>query len=140
MSLYLEELKRGALSLLIYRNNEIIFSSAGKGIQPVLAAIDIVGRTELRDTTVVDRIVGKAVALLTVYIEAAEVHAAILSQSAKEVLRKHHVDVVYAKEVTTILGEDGVDLCPFERLVQEVCDPVEAYERIKALFKAFSNT
>jgi hypothetical protein len=138
LSLYLEELKRGALSLLIYRENAIIFSSAGKGVQPFLTAINIVGRRELRGTTVVDRIVGKAVALLTVYIEAAAVHAAILSQSAKVVLQKHNIDFVYAEEAPTILGDGGVGLCPFERLVQEICDPVEAYQQITALVETFS--
>ncbi len=136
MSRYLEELEARGLSLLIYRDGEIVFSSAGGGIKPLLDAIDALGRGGLRGAIVADKIVGRAAALLTVYIEAAEVHASLISAGAKEVLREHGINFYFAEETPVIRGRDGADICPFERLVQGVTDPEEAHRLIRAKLAA----
>lgn len=89
LSRYLEELERTGLSLLIYRGGEVIFSSAGGGMRPLLEAIETLGRDMLRGTIVADKIVGRAAALLIVYMEAAEAHAAIISAAAREVFNMY---------------------------------------------------
>jgi hypothetical protein len=137
LSRYLEELERTGLSLLIYRDGEVVFSSASGGIRPLLDAIDGLSRDEMRGSIVADKIVGRAAALLTVYMEAAEVHAALISTTAKEVLRRHGLSLHFAREVQVIKSREGVTICPFERLVQEVSDPEEAYEKIKAKMAEF---
>ncbi|MFQ6053863.1 MAG: DUF1893 domain-containing protein, partial [Candidatus Bathyarchaeia archaeon] len=83
MNGYLEELEKTGSSLLIYKGGEVIFYSADGGMRPLLEAIETLGRDKLRGTVVADKIVGKAAALLTVYMGAAEVHAALISAGAK---------------------------------------------------------
>ena len=130
-------MEKTGLSLLIYRDGEVVFSSASRGIRPLLDAIDALSREELRGAVVADKIVGRAAALLIVYMEAAEVHAALISKTAKEVLRRHGLGPHFAREVQAIKGREGVAICPFERLIQGVSDPEEAYEKIKAKMAEF---
>ena len=137
LSRYLEELEETGLNLLIYMDGEIIFSSADGGINPLIEAIDALGRGRLCGSVVVDRIVGRAAALLAAYMEATEVHAALISAGAKEALHRHGIRFHFTEETPTIRSRDGADLCPFERLVLEIHDPEEAYRRIKAKLSGF---
>lgn len=106
-------------------------------MKPLLEAIETLGRDRLRGTIVADKIIGRAAALLIVYMEAAEAHAALISAAAKEVLNRYGLSYYFAKEVQSIKSRDGVIICPFERLVKEISDPEEAYERIKAKMAEF---
>jgi len=134
---YIEELEKVGLSLLIYRGEEVIFSSARTGMKPLLEAIEALGLEPLRGTIVADKVVGRAAALLTVYMDVAEVHAGVVSKTAAEVLRSHGLKYYFGREVDSIKRQDGVIICPFERLVQEISDPQEAYERIRAKMSEF---
>jgi hypothetical protein len=90
LSRWLEELEKRELSLLIYRGGEVVFSSVSGGIKPLLDAINTIGRDGLRGTLVADKIVGRAAALLVIYMVASEVYASLISTSAKELLRARH--------------------------------------------------
>lgn len=129
---YLEELESKRLSLLIYRDGSVIFSSLGKGVKPLIEAIDAFDKGNLRGSIIVDRIVGRAVALIAAYMEAAEVHAGIMSTGAREELRRNSIRFSYLNETPNIMNLQDSDLCPFERLVLDIIDPLEAYELIKA--------
>jgi hypothetical protein len=119
-------------NLLVFRNGEVIFSSASRGVAPLIEAVEAVGREGLEGVVTADRIVGKAAALLNVYLGASEVHAMLISSGAKEALGNHRVGFVYREETDAIKMRDGVLFCPFERLVQGVSDPKEAYLKIRA--------
>ena len=43
----------------------------------------------------------------------------------------------FREETDAIKMRDGVIFCPFERLVQGVSDPLEAYDRIRAKLAEF---
>ena len=137
MSRYIEELEEMGLSLLIYRGEEVVFSSSFGGIKPLLNAINTFGREELRGSIVADKVVGRAAALIIVYIDAAEIHAALISTGAMEVLRSHGLRFYFSEETPAIKNREGMDICPFEKLVLEVFNPEEAYRRIKAKVSGF---
>lgn len=132
MNRYLEELECMGVSLLIYKGEEVIHSSTGGGMKPLLEAIGGLGREMLRGSIVVDKVVGRAAALLILYMEASEVHAGVVSSTALEVLRSHALSFHYGQRVEAIRDRDGFIICPFERLVQDISDPEEAYNRIRA--------
>jgi len=129
MNSYLEELDKTGNSLMIYKDGRLIFQSASKGIRPHLEAIEDHGEA-LRGTLMVDKIVGRAAALLILYSEAAEVHAQVLSRPGKQVLDQHGLAIMYEELVDHIKMKDGNIYCPFERMVQDVSDPAEAYAAI----------
>jgi len=114
---------------MVYKGGDLVFQSASKGIRPHLEAIEVLGES-VRGTTMVDKIVGRAAALLILYSGAAEVHAAILSAQGRHVLEMHDLPFTYAEEVEHIKMRDGRIYCPFEAMVQDITDPNEAYRTI----------
>jgi len=132
LSRYLDLLEESGQNLLVFRDGELIFSSGGRGVAPLVEAVDAFGREGLMGVVTADRIVGRAAALLNVYMGAVEVHAILISAGAKEVLESHGVGFVFREETDAIKMRDGVVFCPFERLVQGVSDPGEAYLMIRA--------
>lgn len=137
MSEYLERLKASGLNLLIFRDGEVIFSSGGKGVTPLIEAIDTLGRERLRRSVTADRIVGRAAVLLNIYLGASEVHAMLITTGARRELEKHDVSYEFWEETEAIKMRDGVIYCPFESMVQGIEDPAEAYRRIKEKLAGF---
>ena len=132
MSRYLALLEDSGQNLLVFKDGELIFSSGSRGVAPLVEAVDAFGREGLMGVVTADRIVGRAAALLNVYMGAVEVHALLISAGAEEVLGEHGVGFVFREETDAIKMRDGVVFCPFERLVQGVSDPEEAYLMIRA--------
>ena len=129
MSSYLDALERTGNSLMVYKDGALVFQSSSKGIRPHLEAIDCLGE-DLRGTVMVDKIVGRAAALLILYSGAAEAHAAVLSAQGRRVLEMHGLSFTYAEEAEHIKMQDGRIYCPFEAMVQGLTDPEEAYKVI----------
>ncbi|KYH39410.1 MAG: hypothetical protein AYL28_000080 [Candidatus Bathyarchaeota archaeon B23] len=140
MSRHLRELRERGLSLLIYdgEGGRVLYSSEEGGLKPLVEAVEAVGLERLRGCIVVDRVVGRAAALVAVYMGASEVHAVLMSWGAEGVLRRFGVPYSFLVETDYIRGRDGGP-CPFEREVSGVEDPGEAYRRVKILFLRFSS-
>jgi ABC-type uncharacterized transport system ATPase subunit len=136
MSHYLAILEKTGNSLMIYKNGELIFESSLKGIRPHLKAIDELG-AELEGSLMVDKILGRAAAFLVIYSKAAEAITAIVSSSGKMVLDRFGILLSYQDEVPHIKMENGIIYCPFERMVQGIEEPVEAYNAIVEKMKSF---
>ena len=109
----------------------MIYSSSGKGVSPLLGAIEEVGLEGLEGVLTADRIVGRAAALLNVYMGVFEVHTLVISAGAEELFRGHGVVFDFAEETDVVKDVDGVLFCPFERLVQGMSDPGEAFVAIR---------
>ena len=137
LSSYLKVLEESGKNLLVFSGGEVVFSSDEGGIVPLLEAIDAIGREGLGDLVTADRIVGRAAVLLNVYLGAREVHAVLISAGAKGLLLERGIPFEFREETDAIKMRDGVIFCPFERLVQGVSDPLEAYDRIRAKLAEF---
>jgi len=124
-------LDQQGLSLLILKGGEVIYSSGEEGMLPLLEAIDRLGLRALADSTVVDRIVGRAAALLISYFKAKEVYTKLLSRRAIEILEKHGIAYAAEKVVDTVRNKDGTDICPFEKMVLTIDNPQEGYRKLK---------
>lgn len=123
-------------SLMIYKEGQLIFESDLGGIRPHLKAIDELGDA-LHGTVMVDKILGRAAAFLVIYSKAAEAITNIVSSPGKQVLDAHNLKFSYREEVPHIKLENGVIYCPFERMVQGIDDPDEAYRAIVAKMASF---
>jgi len=127
----LGRLKDQGLNLLIIRGGRPIYSSGEAGMAPLLRAIDRLGLEELRGSTVVDRIVGRAAALLISHFRAGDVYAGLLSRGAVEVLERHGVRWESESVADRIMNRYHTDICPFEKMVLQIEDPGEGYERLR---------
>jgi len=105
LSRYLEQLVNSENNLMVFREDELIFSSSGRGIAPLIEAIDAIGREDL---------------------------AGVISGGAKRLLSEHGVRYEFLEDTDVVKAKDGVVFCPFERLVWDVSDPEEAHALIRA--------
>jgi len=128
---FISLLDQQGLSLLILKGGEVIYSSREEGMLPLLEVIDRLGLRALVDSTVVDRIVGRAAALLISYFRAKEVYTKLLSRRAIEILEKHGIAYTAEKVVDTVRNKDDTDICPFEKMVLSIDNPQEGYRKLK---------
>ena len=85
-----------------------------------------------------DRVVGKAVALLCVYVKIKAIYAMTLSRLGKAVLEQHGIYHKWAQLVESILDTRMTSQCPFEELAAEILDPTQAYLKLKTLQRSLS--
>lgn len=129
---YLDLLEESGLNLLVFSGGETVFSSGSGGIMPLIEAIEGLDRGGLGELITADRIVGRAAVLLNIHLGVGEVHAKLISTGAKDMLQKYGIGFRFREETDAIKMKDGVIYCPFERLVQGISDPEEAYVKIRA--------
>jgi len=123
-------LKQKNLNLAIAKNGRIIFENESQGIRGLLHAIEKLGK-ELIGSSVADKIVGRAAAILCVYSKAASVFAVTISEEGIKVLEDNKVFYRFENRVPNILNYEGADICPFEKLVMGFTNPEEAFKKLK---------
>lgn len=111
-------------SLLVYKNGNITFQDE-HGIQPLLIQIDKKG---LKNAVVIDKIVGKAAALLMAYGKVKQVHTNIIAKDAIKVFEKYNIEYSYVELVDYIQNNKKDGLCPMEQKVLNVNSPRKAYK------------
>jgi|SRR5271157_360044 len=127
-----ERLVERDLTLCIAKQGKLLFESHSRGISGFLRAIDELGE-ELVGASAADKVVGKAVALLSVYGRVEALYACVLSRKAMELLKREGIHVEWNETVETILNRCEPVSCPFETAAQDIVDPEEAYKKLKAL-------
>ena len=127
------------LTLSIVKNGEILFETNSHTISGFLVAIDKLG-AKLEDASVADRVVGKAVALLCVYIKINEIYAEVLSRNAKIVFEKSKISHKWKVIVENILDINRRGICLFEKAAREISNPEKAYTVFKELLKSFRSS
>jgi hypothetical protein len=129
---YVEQMKRERLNLIILKNNKRLYQSTREGMLPLYQAISELSGAQLENTIIVDKIVGKAAALLISYIQAKVVYCSLLSIRGKTVLENQGISFFYEELTPEIINRYGTDICPFEKAVLDVEDPQTGYLRIQA--------
>ena len=95
-------------SLLVYKNGKITFQDE-HGIPPLLIQIKKKG---LKNAVVIDKVIGKAAALLMVYGKVKQVHTNIIAKDAISVFEKYKVEYSYNEVVDYIQNVKKDGLCP----------------------------
>jgi hypothetical protein len=127
------------LTLSIVKNGKILFETDSHRISGFLRAIDKLG-TKLEDASVADRVVGKAIALLCVYVRINNVYAEVLSRNAKTVFEKNKISHKWSIIVDNILDLNRCGICLFEKAAREISNPEKAYMVFKKLLKSFKSS
>ncbi len=125
-----QRLKQKNLALVIAREGKVVFETSSRGIGGLLKAIEESDK-EMTGSSVADRIVGKAAALLCVFAGVVAVFAVIASEEGIRALRDNNVLCRFENKVPFILNYKRNDTCPFEKLVIEISNSKEAYEKLK---------
>jgi hypothetical protein len=129
-------LKKENLSLIFIKNGKVLYSSKESGINSFIEAIDKCGEN-LKNSSLADKVVGLAIAMLSVYIEVASIYACIISKFGINYLKENGIPFIYEKEVEIILNKNRKEVCPFEKIAMQSKTPKEVYLKIKELIKSF---
>ena len=118
-------------SCILIQYGYVVHKATGKGISPLL---DVYNQNpvKLRNALLIDKVIGKAAALIAVAGGVKQVHAEVICESAYDLLVKEGVQVTYTMRVKNILNNSQDDLCPMERAVLNINDPAEAIRVLDA--------
>ena len=130
-------LKERDLTLVMVKEGKVIFETGSQGVGGFLQAIEKFGR-RLVASSVADRIVGAAAAMLCVYSEVSRVFAVTISGEGIGVLQDNNIIYQFENEVPNILNHDKTDICPFEKIAIGSRDPTEAYTKLKSFAESLA--
>ena len=125
------KLKERDLTLVIVKKGKVIFETRSRGVGGFLQAIEKFGK-ELVASSVADKILGAAAAMLCAYSGMASVFAVTISEEGIRVLEDNGIFYQFEKRVSNILNYNRTDVCPFEKLAIGSRNPKEAYLKLKS--------
>lgn len=118
----------GTNNTFVCYGNEKKVTSEKKGIAPIMELLNEEPEI-LKGAKVVDRIIGRAAALLLVKGQIKSLYTEIISDHALAVLKKHkNITVSYTKKVPYIINRTKDGMCPMENATLDIEDPEEAYK------------
>ncbi|MCJ7455768.1 DUF1893 domain-containing protein [Candidatus Bathyarchaeota archaeon] len=132
LTLAKDVLLKNDLSLVVVKNERILFKGKSQGIGDMLEMINALGELTA-GSSLADSIVGRAAALLCVYSEIVGVYASTLSEPAASFLKANGIPYEFGTLVPKILNRRKDDICPFDKAVLGIEDPAVALERLKSL-------
>lgn len=103
------------------------YASHAGGILPILQPLIHQGDF-FEGAIVIDRVIGKAAALLLIKGRVKFVHAELMSEPAKAVLERAGVAFSYTILCQRIKNKARTGLCPMEASVLDISEPEVAYE------------
>ncbi|MBR2345378.1 MAG: DUF1893 domain-containing protein [Lentisphaeria bacterium] len=123
-------IKSGNAECVVVKNNTIATVEKGRGVSPLLNIYR--SKPEcMNGGIVVDKVIGRAAAFIIISGKAAAAHGELVSEDAIELLKKHNIPVTSSKTVPRILNRRMDDICPLEKSVQGINDPVQAMDALQ---------
>lgn len=112
------------------REGAVLRPGEGTGVRPLVRALDEEPEL-LRGSVVVDKIVGKAAAMLAVLGGAAGVYGLTMSAAARDYLAARGVPAEWETLTERIINRTGTGLCPMETAVLDIDDPAEGLAALR---------
>lgn len=116
---------------------DTVYTSDLKGIAPLLSYIN--QDINIEGFSIADKVIGKASALLCVYVKVKEVYAEILSEDGKKTLEENNIPYSYGTLVPQILNKTSDDKCPMEKTVENCDNPKEAVKLLNEKIASLRN-
>lgn len=127
-------IKKEQASCVIIKDNNVIHTDKAPGIAPLIYLYE--NKPELmKNAFIVDKVIGKAAAMMAVLGGASKVYGVLTSKSAIEYLNRHNIPVEYGECIDKISNRAGDGICPLEETVMDLDDPAIAYEKLKETIK-----
>ncbi|MBI2251458.1 MAG: DUF1893 domain-containing protein [Armatimonadetes bacterium] len=118
------------LTLVIVKNNKLIYKSSEKGLRPLF---DFIQNNKVKSAALADKIAGKAAAHLILLGNFKEIFIQNLSQEAWKILSLKN-NPQFNKIIPKVLNLNKNDLCPFEKLTQDCLTPEETMQKLAQYF------
>lgn len=115
-------------------NRNTVYTSTADGLKPLIHWLE--NQPEIiNGGYVIDKIVGKASALLLIYGKAQKVFGKVMSRQADEILTRYGIEHSYETYTERIINRKNTDICPMEKVVADIDDPQLAYEKLSEAVK-----
>ena len=124
----LQLLRDGQAACVVLRDGEIVRAETGRGIAPMIRLYE---DGALQGAYVVDKIVGKAAAMLMTLGGVSGCYALTVSRAALDWFVGHGIPVEYEVCAEYIVNRTGDGMCPMEQTVKELTDATEALVALK---------
>jgi hypothetical protein len=124
----LEDFSRGPWSLVVENRQGLVYRSKADRLLPLLESIEKHSE-EMVAATLLDKVVGRAAALLCVYARVSMILAPVISDGAVQVLEEFGVPFMALERVKGIMNSEQTGPC---RMEQEAKDksPVQFYRSL----------
>jgi len=117
-----EMIGKEGTSCVVIREGKIIHSADGRGVSPLLMLYNM-DREKLRGSCVVDRVIGKAAAMILDLGKVNSVYGGIMSHAAQGYLSERGIPFLYGQSVDLITDQTGEGICPIENSVLSINEP-----------------
>jgi hypothetical protein len=124
-------------AIVIVKEGRILYESKAKGIRPLYMAY-VTMLSDLEGATVVDRVTGRAAAMLCIGANIKQLHAKLLSERAIGLLDASSISYSYDVLTPYIKNRTQTDTCPVEKLSKGVTDVSLLVEKIKGFLEEMS--
>ena len=135
-----DDIREDKLACAVIREGKVIAREEGRGIAPLLS---LYKKGALKDAVVVDKIVGRAAALLLLAGGARACHAVVASEGAVALLHRRGFRFTYEESTPHIINRKGDGICPMEEATAAITNPKDApaalEKRIAALRAAHTD-
>ena len=121
-------------SIVAIKNSNVICKKKGEGLRPILELIEELGE-KIHECILGDRILGKASSLLCIYSKAKAVYSPQATKTAIALLLINGIPSQADILIDYVKNRDGTDVCPFEKLLENINEPDKAYEILKTKIK-----
>ena len=113
-----QEFLKSADTLRVYAEGRLVFTSTEDRLGAILEYLEQVAVDSPR-VIILDKVVGRAAALLAVKAGCQEIYSPLGSQLAAEVLKEHQVKYHFDEVVPYIRDASEKNMCPMEQLSLE---------------------
>lgn len=131
-------IKDGQASCVIIQNNKIVRTASGQGISPLISIYEN-NPDILKGAFIVDKIIGKAAAMMIILGGAERAYGEIMSASAYEYLKDRGCRAECGKQINAVINRSGSGICPLERSVLNIDDPETGYHLLKETISRLRN-
>ena len=121
-------LRDGQAACVVLRDGEIVRAETGRGVAPMIRLYE---DGALQGAYVVDKIVGKAAAMLMTLGGVSGCYTLTVSRAALDWFVGHGIPVEYGVCAEYIVNRTGDGMCPMEQTVKELSDASEALVALK---------
>ncbi|MDR0468529.1 MAG: DUF1893 domain-containing protein [Peptococcaceae bacterium] len=110
------------ISCVVISGDTVVHKADGRGVAPLLHLYSN-QRATLDGSCVVDRVIGKAAAIILTLGKAKAVYGEVMSAAAQGYLAGAGIPCQYGSCVDVITGQGGMGICPIEASVLDIDDP-----------------
>lgn len=120
--------------IVAVKDEKVIFTSDEPGINGLL---NILSKNSeyLIDSSIADRVIGRAAALLICFGNISRVFTPVMSESALAALQKEKIEVHFDRKVDFIKNRAGNGICPMEKECLDIDEPQEAFFLLSGYMK-----